>query len=124
MANSATLCKECSGEEMQLQNWLWLVRSRANSFREKGVETDDLVQEGVIGLLNAIRAYDASRGASFETFAYHCITNRMRSAVMSAVKFPGTISLDSDDTELWAGDDPQETVVSKEYAENWRLKAE
>ena len=107
------------GEETKLQKWLPLVRSRASAFREKGVESDDLVQEGLIGLLSAIRSYDESRGASFETFAYICITNRMKSAVSSAVKRTDTISLDESQESLDVKADPQEIVLSDDVAERW-----
>ena len=107
------------GEETKLQKWLPLVRSRANAFREKGVEADDLVQEGLIGLLSAIRSYDESRGASFETFAYICITNRMKSAVSSAVKRTETVSLDESQESPDVKADPQEIVLSDDVAERW-----
>ena len=107
------------GEETKLQKWLPLVRSRANAFREKGVESDDLVQEGLIGLLSAIRSYDESRGASFETFAYVCITNRMKSAVSSAVKRTETVSLDEGQESPDVKADPQEKVLSDDVAERW-----
>ena len=107
------------GEETKLQKWLPLVRSRANAFREKGVESDDLVQEGLIGLLSAIRSYDESRGASFETFAYICITNRMRSAVSSVVPSTKTVSLDEGEASEDIKSDPQEIVLSGDIAERW-----
>lgn len=106
-------------EEYQLQKWLPLVRSRANAFREKGVETDDLVQEGLIGLLYAIRAFDSERNASFETFAYVCITNRLRSAVSYAGKNPNTVSLDEDEASALSQSDPQDYIIGREYAANW-----
>ena len=107
------------GEDKKLQKWLPLVRSRANAFREKGVEADDLVQEGLIGLLSAIRSYDESRGASFETFAYICITNRMRSAVSLAIKCTETVSLDENQVSPDVKADPQEIVLSDDVAERW-----
>ena len=107
------------GEETKLQKWLPLVRSRANAFREKGVEADDLVQEGLIGLLSAIRSYDESRGASFETFAYVCITNRMKSAVSLAVKRTEMVSLDENQESPDIKADPQEIVLSDDVAERW-----
>lgn len=33
------------------------------------VQLDDLIQSGMVGLLEAVRNYDASKGASFETYA-------------------------------------------------------
>jgi len=105
-------------EELQLQKWLPLVRSRANAFCGKGLEADDLIQEGLIGLLAAIRGYDAERGASFKTFAYICITRHLTSVIDKADKRVETVSMD-DDRELFPDKDPQELVVSREYMSNW-----
>lgn len=42
---------------------------------------EDLFQEGLIGLVAAVRTYDQGRGASFATYANRCIKNRMINAV-------------------------------------------
>ena len=65
-------------ESVRIESYLPLVHSRVNAFRHCGIEPDDLFQEGIIGLLNAVRSYRPECGASFETFAYTCITNRLR----------------------------------------------
>lgn len=49
-----------------------------------GGERTDLIQEGMFGLLSAIRQYNRASGASFRTFAEHCIRNRISSAIKSA----------------------------------------
>ncbi len=46
------------------------------------LEKDDLMQEGLIGLLDAVRIFDASK-ASFVTLAGKCVKNRIVSAVRS-----------------------------------------
>ena len=49
-----------------------LVKRIANHLAARmpaSVQIDDLVQSGMIGLLEAASKYDASKGASFETFA-------------------------------------------------------
>ena len=50
-----------------------LVRGRAHSMFMLGAETEDLVQEGMIGLYKAVRDYDSGRDASFITFAELCV---------------------------------------------------
>ena len=45
------------------------------------LEKDDLVQEGMIGLLAALRAYQPNRGAAFRTFAGTCIENAIQTAL-------------------------------------------
>ncbi len=47
----------------------------------KGADKDDLVQEGMIGLVKAIRSYDHTREACFNTFASLCIKRQILTAV-------------------------------------------
>ena len=65
-----------------------IVRSRARRFFIAGGETDDLVQEGMMGLVAAIQGYKADAGKSFKNFAFMCISRRIYDAIgkMSAKK--------------------------------------
>lgn len=45
------------------------------------LEKDDLVQEGMIGLLAAINSYKQNKGASFKTYATICINNSVQDAL-------------------------------------------
>lgn len=58
-----------------------LVRKRANALYLIGGDTDDLIQEGMIGLFKAIRDYEPKREASFYHFADLCIARQMYTAV-------------------------------------------
>lgn len=58
-----------------------LVKSKARSMYILGADSDDLIQEGMIGLFKAIRDYDAGRDASFFTFAKLCISRQMYTAI-------------------------------------------
>jgi RNA polymerase primary sigma factor len=60
---------------------LGLVRSVAARYRDLGLPFDDLVQEGAIGLLDAIEHYDPGRGASFEAYSRF----RVRRAIQNAL---------------------------------------
>ena len=71
-------------EEMLAGRYLQLVRACARPFFLVGGDSEDLTQEGMFGLLSAIRQYDPSHGASFQTYAEHCIKNRILSAIRSA----------------------------------------
>ena len=51
-----------------------------------GGDSEDLSQEGMFGLLSAIREYDPAQGVSFRSFAEHCIRMRLYSAVKSAAR--------------------------------------
>lgn len=63
-----------------------LVRICARPLFLAGGDSEDLIQEGMLGLLSAIRQYDTNSEASFRTFAEHCIKNRLRSAVRTAAR--------------------------------------
>lgn len=58
-----------------------LVRKKANAVFLIGGETDDLIQEGMIGLFKAIRDYDGTKEASFFYFAELCISRQLYKAV-------------------------------------------
>ncbi len=62
-----------------------LVRSRARGFFLVGGETEDLIQEGMIGLYHAIQDYKSGEdSSSFKNFAYLCVSRRIIDAVRSA----------------------------------------
>lgn len=97
-----------------------------------GGDSEDLIQEGMIGLLSAIRQYDPAREASFKTFAEKCIRNRIISAVKAASSlknqplndFVPIESLQSDESQislLASGlnrKTPEEQVLASESEEN------
>lgn len=79
-----------------------LVLSKAKSMYIIGGDTEDLIQEGMIGLFKAVRDYDSGRDASFFTFAQLCISRQMYNAVqasqrMKHVPLNGYISLYGND---------------------------
>lgn len=61
-----------------------LVRSKAKTMYILGADTEDLIQEGMIGLFKAIRDYDCGRDASFFTFADLCVSRQMYTAVQAS----------------------------------------
>jgi len=74
-----------SAEERLINECRALVKSRARSLFLAGGDTDDLIQEGMIGLLAAIRDYDPDKG-SFFAFAQLCVSRRIMSAVKAAAR--------------------------------------
>lgn len=58
-----------------------LVRKRANALYLIGGDTDDLIQEGMIGLFKAVQEYEPQRDASFYHFARLCVERQMYTAV-------------------------------------------
>lgn len=67
-----------------LEKYKPLVRKRTNAMYLMGGETEDLIQEGMIGLFKAIRDYDTGRDASFFTFADLCVSRQMYTAIQAA----------------------------------------
>ena len=67
-----------------MEKYKYLVRRRANAMFLIGGDTDDLIQEGMIGLFKAIRDYDSGRDASFFSFADLCISRQMYTAVQAS----------------------------------------
>lgn len=61
-----------------------LVRREAKSMFILGADTEDLIQEGMIGLFKAVRDYDSGTDASFFTFAQLCISRQMYTAVQAS----------------------------------------
>lgn len=115
---------EAVSEGQVLERYLPLVRRRAYAFRLMGVEPDDLVQEGLIGLLCAVRAYRMDHGASFETFAYKCITNRLRTAVLAAGRSPWSVGFDDvqacgEEPRYMLQEAPEEILIGREDTQRW-----
>ena len=71
-------------EEVLVERYMRLVRSCARPLFLAGGDSEDLIQEGMFGILSAIRQFDPKAGASFRTFAEHCVRTRLLSAVKSA----------------------------------------
>lgn len=69
--------------DILLEKYKNMVRRKARAMFLVGGDTDDLIQEGMIGLYKAIRDYDNNREASFQTFANLCIDRQIYTAVNS-----------------------------------------
>ena len=73
-----------SAEEALVLRYARLVRASARPFFLAGGDSEDLIQEGMLGLLAAIREFRSGRGARFATYAQVCIRRRIISAVRTA----------------------------------------
>ena len=60
-----------------------LVEVVAMKYINSPLEKDDLVQEGMIGLLAAINSFNCNKGASLNTYACKCISNSIQTALLS-----------------------------------------
>jgi len=88
MTDEALVSEARQGEEyaaeILLRRCRNIVRRTASDYHLAGADTEDLVQEGMIGVLKAIRDYQPDRGASFRTFAGLCVERQIISAVKGA----------------------------------------
>lgn len=75
---------DIDAEEILMRRYKEAVRIKAKMYYMAGADEDDIVQEGMIGLLKAIRKYRNDRDTTFGTFASVCITRQIISAARSA----------------------------------------
>ena len=68
-------------EELRAAEYSRLVSRIVRQFFLRGGDRDDLYQEGMIGLLKAIRSYDPARSDNFEAYASLCIRRQLYDAV-------------------------------------------
>ena len=78
VAQSEKECEAQQATEPLLVENMGLVRTAAQRFRERGVEYEDLLQIGTMGMLRAIRSFDLSRGLAFSTYAVPLIVGEIR----------------------------------------------
>jgi RNA polymerase sporulation-specific sigma factor len=88
--------------ESMVAAFLPYIRSRASRIRSIGLDGDDIIQEGLIGLLRAFDTYDSSKGVSFSTYAITCIDNGISTALRRASRKkdqPLNLSVELTDTQ-------------------------
>lgn len=59
---------------------------KTKTYFMRGADKEDIMQEGMIGLIKAIRDYDADRQSSFKSFAELCIRRQIITAVKAATR--------------------------------------
>ena len=110
--------------------YIFVIRNKSAELYHQGIEKDDLFQEGLIGLHNAVRTYDPDSTASFRTYAGVCIRNRLISAVRAANSNKNKINSCavplSDQTEEPASavSEPENVVVAKENVKELWIQIE
>ena len=108
-----------------------VVNMKASKFFAVGIEKEDIIQEGLIGLYKATKSYDIEKQNSFKSFANMCIERQLITAVKSAnrqkniplnsafsLNTPAYTDSETDSLEVLAVDvveDPLDTIANKEY---------
>ena len=121
---------ETSCMDTLIERYKRQVRNQARTLYLIGGDSDDLIQEGMLGLFKAIRDYRPEKEVSFEAFAKLCISRQLYSAVQAAGRqkhVPLNTYVELSD-QLDAQDDgpqgksPEELLIDRENME--KLKEE
>src|SRR5437867_10930756 len=80
-----------NGDEVALdqliRRYTGFVRLKASSYFLAGGDSEDLIQEGLIGLYKAVRDFRADQETSFRSFAELCVTRQIITAIKTATRF-------------------------------------
>jgi RNA polymerase sporulation-specific sigma factor len=96
-----------------VRRYYGFVRLKASSYFLIGGDSDDLIQEGLLGLYKAVRDYRTDRESSFRNFAELCITRQIITAVKTATRnkhTPLNQYVSFSQTPAGAGDDGEPTL--------------
>jgi RNA polymerase sporulation-specific sigma factor len=70
-----------------IRRYTGFVRLKASSYFLAGGDSEDLIQEGLIGLYKAVRDFRADKETSFRSFAELCVTRQIITAIKTATRF-------------------------------------
>jgi RNA polymerase sporulation-specific sigma factor len=70
-----------------IRRYTGFVRLKASSYFIAGGESEDLLQEGLIGLYKAVRDFRSDKETSFRSFAELCITRQIITAIKTATRY-------------------------------------
>ena len=70
-----------------MRRYTGFVRLKASSYFLAGGDSDDLIQEGMIGLYKAVRDFRPDKETSFRSFAELCVTRQIITAIKTATRF-------------------------------------
>ena len=116
---------ETAIEDYLMEKYKGLVRQKARAMFLIGGDTDDLIQEGMIGLFKAIRDYRGDKEASFYTFAQLCVDRQMYNAIQSSTRqkhqpLNSYISMNGEEWETQMGSkteqSPETIIIAQENA--------
>lgn len=72
--------------EYIFERYKYIVRKKAKAMFLAGGDSDDLIQEGMIGLYKAVRDFNPDKHASFKAFAELCVNRQIITAVKAATR--------------------------------------
>ena len=112
-------------EEELVARHVQMVRACARPLFLAGGDSEDLIQEGMLGLLTAIRTFDGTKGAAFRTYAEVCVRNRLRTAVRAAqggkhsplnfsISFEPPLFDEASAPTFSGGESPEDVIIGRE----------
>lgn len=132
--------KDDDAMQFMMKKYGGIVKKEVRTVYLIGAETDDLIQEGMIGLFKAIRDYSPDKGAAFSTFATLCIRRQIKTAINTSNRDKHkplntyiSIYANSDETEsditgdMGLGDsdmNPEAVIIAKEQKSYMEQKIE
>ena len=140
MTDEQLLCDYKNGNQ-EIMDYLMvkyksMVRKKARAMYLLGGGNEDLIQEGMIGLIKAVRDFDVTQKTSFSSFAELCVSRQMYSAIEASnrkkhLPLNSYVSLYEDSEEVGEGrslplidtiesskeNDPEVLYFGKEYTE-------
>ncbi len=91
------------------------LRKAYKSTNSSYIDSEDIMQEGMFGFLNAVRTFSEEKGVPFSAYANVCMRNSMNSAAGTLSKeLPVEGDLDAV-SELESGDDPLAQIIDTEH---------
>ena len=118
-------------EDYLMEKYKGLVRQKARALFLIGGDTDDLIQEGMIGLFKAVRDFQPGREATFATFARMCIDRQIYSAIQNSnrqkhLPLNSYVSLNQEDesSPIWelSVENPEEIIIDQETTRDLQQK--
>ncbi len=103
------VAKLTSGEEWVkdelIEHNLRLVVYIARRFENTGVDLDDLISVGTIGLIKAVNSFNAEKNIKLATYASRCIENEILMHLRRSVKLKAEVSFDEPLNTDWEGNE-------------------
>src|SRR6187549_1055003 len=91
LADLQLVLRARNGDEAALdqlmRRYTGFVRLKSSSYFLAGGDSEDLIQEGLIGLYKAVRDFRADKETSFRSFAELCVTRQIFTAIKTATRF-------------------------------------
>ena len=73
-------------QDYLLDKYKSLVRAKSRAYFLIGADSEDIIQEGMIGLYKAVRDFNGEKNTSFRSFAELCVNRQMITAIKAATR--------------------------------------